>query len=161
MPDDEQDSDDPGSDPHAARRRLAEGSEEASLSDVLALLEHDVLPSAACDAVRAVLVTRGDVANGGMDQVAWNHGVEAARQYAAAWLAIGAVENGELMNRLADALERFLANNDASADSVAKFLAYRKSVGGPYFSLPEPADEVAEVVVEYVIEHANELGTVE
>ena len=40
-------------------------------------------------------------------------------------------------------------------EAVKHFLAYRRSVGGPEFGIPEHGEELAEVLVEYVIAHAS------
>jgi hypothetical protein len=147
-----------------ALRSLRDGS-EPSLSDVLTLLSASpnyaiaLLPRAAIEAVDAKFAMDGDVANGGMDQVAWNHGHELARSYAAAFRTVGAIENADLLDRLATAVEDYRRQNaDTIADDpVRHFLAYRKLVGGPFFQIPDPGDELAEPLVEYVLEHASEL----
>jgi hypothetical protein len=147
-----------------ALRSLRDGN-EASLRDVLTLLSaspnyaNPLLPRAAIDAVDAKFEMDGDVANGGMDQVAWNHGHQRARSYAVAFRTVGAIENADLLDRLATAVEHYRdQHGDAIAgDPVRHFLAYRKLVGGPFFQIPEPGDELAEPLVEYVLEHASEL----
>jgi hypothetical protein len=162
MSDDEQPVDD--QQVRDALRSLRDGS-EASLDDVLTLLAASpeyaitLVPRAAVDAVDAKFEMDRDVANGGMDQVAWNHGPQRARSYAAAFRTVGAIENADLLDRLAAAVEHYrqLHADDVAEDPVRHFLAYRKLVGGPVFQIPDPGDELAEPLVEYVIEHASEL----
>ena len=143
-------------------------SGDASLSDVLCLAaasdewEPALVPSEVVDAVAAKYQMDGDVANGGLDQLAWNQGVEAARAYASALRAVGAIENADVLDRLASDLEKYEkkhSRKSISADPIKHFLAYRKSVGGPEFGIPEHGDELAEVVVEYVIAHAKSIPT--
>ena len=60
----------------------------------------------------------------------------------------------------AAALERYRAEHgdDAiAADPVAHFLAYRRSVGCPAFQIPAPGDELAEPLVEFVLERPGSL----
>jgi hypothetical protein len=161
MSDEDEPSDD---DVRNALRSLRSGT-EPSLDDVLTLLHASpsyavpLLPQPAIDAVGAKFDMDRDVANGGMDQVAWNHGSALARAYAVAFRTVGAIENADLLDRLATALEQYrAAHGDAIAEEpVRHFLAYRKSVGGPFFQVPDPGDELAEPLLEYVIEHASEL----
>ena len=172
MADEDDDSDDEASDetdPQKvidALRRLRDGSEDASLGDVLALCfantEYAVqlVPEAAIDAVMAKYAMDRDIANGGIDQVAWNHGVAATRGYAKAFRTVGAVENADLLDRLATSLEAYYATHGEDAitnDVVHHFIAWRKSEGGPEFGIPEPGYELAEPLLEYVLERANEL----
>ncbi|MGE3762041.1 MAG: hypothetical protein AB7L94_07310, partial [Kofleriaceae bacterium] len=42
-------------------------------------------------------------------------------------------------------------------DVVHHFLAWRKSVGGPAFGIPDPQEEMSEPLVEYVVAHASEI----
>ncbi|MEZ4363357.1 MAG: hypothetical protein R3B48_24500 [Kofleriaceae bacterium] len=138
---------------------------EASLDDVLRLAAAaptfavPLLPQGAIDAVHAKRAIDRDLANGGLDQVAWNHGAEATRRYAAAFDAIGAIENAEVLARLADAVERYRAEHgDAiEQDPVHHFLAFRAAQGGPYFAIPSPAEELAEPLVEYVLARVEAL----
>ena len=106
-------------------------------------------------AVEGLLRCERDFANGGADQFVWNHGAEAARRIGAAWRAVGAVENGELLVELADALGE--APGDA-ADPVAAFMAFRRRVGGPSFGRPDPREELAEALVEWAMEHPRAFG---
>ena len=53
--------------------------------------------------------SEGEYANGGADQFGWNWGEEAARQLAALWRAVGAIENADLLDRLASELSAFRA----------------------------------------------------
>ena len=165
--DDDEDDDDDGvpsdEDVRAALRSLRDGA-EASLGDVLTLVVASpayavpLVPQEAIDAVAAKYAMDRDVANGGMDQVAWNHGHERARAYARSFRAVGAIENADLLDRLAAALEAYRAahGDDAiAADPVTHFLAYRRSVGGPSFQIPEPGDELAEPLLEHVLERAS------
>jgi hypothetical protein len=149
-----------------ALRRLRDGSEDASLGDVLTLCfandEYDVqlVPQEAIDAIMSKYAMDRDVANGGMDQVAWNHGVENTRLYAKSFRAVGAIENADLLDRLATSIEAYFAThgNDAiTGDLVHHFIAWRKSMGGPSFGIPEPGDELAEPLIEFVLEHASSL----
>ncbi len=149
-----------------ALRRLRDGSEEASLGDVLTLCfandEYDVrlVPQEAIDAVMSKYAMDRDVANGGMDQVAWNHGPENTRLYARSFRAVGAIENANLLDRLATSLEEYYATHGDEAihaDVVQHFHAWRKSQGGPFFGIPEPGDELAEPLIEFVLERASSL----
>jgi hypothetical protein len=129
---------------------------------VRASLERDatLVPRSVIAATMAKWDTDRDLANGGADQVAWNHGSDATRAYAAAFRAVGALENADLFDRLAGELEAYRAEvGDAavSADPVKSFLAYRRRVGGPEFGVPEPAEELAEALLEHVLEHLDEL----
>jgi len=148
----------------AALRALGGG--EASLEDVLTLVnaslerEVELVPRPVIDAAIAVWESARDFFNGGADQFCWNHGVEATRQAAAAFSAVGGIENGELLARLADELEAFRAEHGdeaIGADPVTTFLAYRRRVDGPFFGLPEPKEELGVALVEYVVEHADAL----
>lgn len=159
MADDDDDDRDSDEAVREALRVLKSGA-GATIGHVLTLHGRRLLPQDAIDAVDAVLVTRRDVANGGMDQVAWNHGLDNVRAYAKAWHAVGAIENAELLDRLAAELERqqaMRAPDEAAADPVQHFIAFRRAVNGPYFAIPEPIDEVSEALVEYVIAHADQL----
>lgn len=152
------DDDDDAPDPAEALARLRAGDDEATLGDVLALLDSGILPEEVVDAANAVFATQRDVNNGGMDQVVWNHGVAAARVYAKAWNAVGAIENGQLLERLAAALEAYNAEHtDIEGDAVKHFIAFRKSVGGPEFRIPDPTAEVGESLLEYVLERGASL----
>lgn len=149
-----------------ALRRLRDADEDASLSDVLTLCfanddyEAQLVPQEAIDAVMAKYAMDRDLANGGLDQVAWNHGVVATRGYAKAFRAVGAIENGTLLDRLATSVEEYFATHGEdviTADLVHHFIAWRKSQGGPSFGIPEPGDELAEPLIEFVLEHASSL----
>jgi hypothetical protein len=109
------------------------------------------------DAIGAKLEMDADVANGGLDQLVWNGGAEYARAISSCLAAVGAVENAEVLGRLATALDDYIGKNgDAIAkDPVKHFLAYRRAVGGPEFGIPEHGDELAEALVEYVLEHKD------
>jgi hypothetical protein len=172
MADDDDDIDDDESeetDPQEvidALRRLRDGSEDASLGDVLTLCfandEYDVrlVPQEAIDAVMSKYAMDRDVANGGMDQVAWNHGAENARMYAKSFRAVGAIENADLLDRLATSIDEYFATHGQeaiTADLVHHFIAWRKSMGGPFFGIHEPGDELAEPLIEFVLEHASSL----
>jgi len=141
------------------------GGEEIALRDVLTLVaasferDRKYAPEAVTDAVAAKWECDRDFANGGADQFVWNHGVETARAIAAAFRKVGAIENADLMDRLARELEAYQSEvKDLADDPVRRFLEYRKRVGGPYFGLPEPGDELAEVLVEYAFAHADEFS---
>jgi hypothetical protein len=149
-----------------AALRALRREEEPSLRDVLTLvgaaleLSAPLVPQMVVDAVVGKYQTDGDFANGGADQFVWNQGAAAARSVAAAWRAVGALENADLLDRLAGELDAYRGEaGDAaiSADPVHHFLAYRRRVGGPFFGLPEPGEELAEALVEYVLEHRDEL----
>ena len=150
----------------AALRSLRSDSEDASLGDVLALCfanhlyDVQLVPEEAIDAIMVKYRMDRDVANGGMDQVAWNHGAEATRFYAKAFRAVGAVENADLLDRLATSLEAYFAQHGEAAitaDLVHHFVTWRRSVGGPAFGIPEPGDELAEPLLEFVLERASSL----
>lgn len=173
MADDDSDADEtdddtddgPSEDDVRAALRALRAGDEASLGDVLTLVmaspdyASPLVPQETIDAVYAKYEMDRDVANGGMDQVAWNHGSSLTRAYAVAFRTVGAIENADLLDRLASAVEQYRAEHgDAIAeDPVRHFLAYRKSVGGPFFQIPDPGEELVEPVVEYMIEHASEL----
>jgi hypothetical protein len=134
-------SDDDDDEVRSVLRSLRTGA-EPTVQDVMTLLEASpsyavpLLPQAVIDAIGAKFDMDRDVANGGMDQVVWNHGSELARTYAAAFRTVGAIENADLLDRLASALDAYRAEHgDAIAEEpVRHFLAYRKSVGGASFS---------------------------
>ena len=133
---------------------------EATLAHVLCLANASLLPKEVDDAIEAKFAMDGDVANGGLDQVAWNQGADAAREYAIAFRTVGAIENADVLDRLATALADYESKHskeDIAKDPVRHFLAYRGSVSGPEFGIPEPGDELAEALVEYVIARAGEL----
>ncbi len=171
MPDPSDDSDDdtgPDDDEirEALQRLRGTDDDEPSLDDVITLWNAaphravPMLPEPALAAIAAMLETRRDVANGGVDQVVWNHGVELARAYAGAWNAVGMIENAALLVRLADSLEAYTAEHGSDAmqaDVVQHFIAWRKSVGGPAFGIPDPQAEMGEPLLEYVIAHRSEL----
>jgi len=155
-------------DVRAALRALRE-NDEPGLAHVLQLvcasLERDValVPRALIAAVEAKWETDGDYANGGADQFVWNRGAPAARAIARAFHEVGAIENAELIDRLAGELDGYRdglgdgADAAVTAEPVKHFLAYRRRVGGPFFGIPEPDDELADALVEYAIEHLAEL----
>lgn len=158
-------SDDPISDDDIAKALDAILGATADLGDVLCLvhasLERDasLAPQTLIDAVSAKYETERDYANGGADQFVWNNGSASARRCGEAWRAAGAVENGDLLQQLADALDDY--DREVGAEAIAKepathFLEYRRRVGGPFFGLPEPDDELAEALVEWAIEHAHD-----
>lgn len=147
-----------------ANIRAGEG---ASLSDVLCLVsasferDEPVAPQPLIDAVVAKYETDRDYANGGADQFVWNRGAELARRFGDAWRAVGAVENGDLLVRLAWELDNYrteVGDEAIADDPVRRFLEYRKRVSGPFFGIPEPDEELAEALVEWAIEHASELS---
>jgi hypothetical protein len=81
---------------------------------------------------------------------------EYARELAKSFRAVGAIENADVLDRLATALAGYRANNTPeaiTADPVTHFLAYRRAVGGPEFGIPDHGEELAEALVEYVMEH--------
>jgi hypothetical protein len=174
MADDDSDADEtdddtddgPSEDDVRAALRALRAGDEASLGDVLTLVmaspdyASPLVPQETIDAVYAKYEMDRDVANGGMDQVAWNHGHELARVYAKSFRAVGAIENADLLDRLATALESYYAEHGLDAivaDPVKHFHAYRRSVGGPAFRIPEPGDELAEPLLEFVLERASAL----
>lgn len=139
---------------------------DVDLSDVLCLVsasferDQPVAPDALIEAVIAKHETDRDYANGGADQFVWNHGAEIARRYGEAWRRVGAIENGDLLVRLAGELDAHMSevgDESMSDDPVRRFLEYRKRVSGPFFGIPEPGEELAEALVEWAIEHADEI----
>ncbi|PRQ09810.1 hypothetical protein ENSA7_05650 [Enhygromyxa salina] len=105
-------------------------------------------------AIAGLFESERDFFNGGADQFVWNHGPGAARSIGSAWRAVGAVENGELLIELANALERLEAARGWDDDKpIRAFIEYRRLVAGPDFGRPEPAEELAEALVEWAIEH--------
>lgn len=135
---------------------------EVTLHDVLLVAEAGLeptgtwVPRALVEAVGAKYAVDDDLANGGADQVAWNHGVERTRQYASAFRAAGAIENADLFARLADELAAHLAEHGEPEpdELVESFHAYRRRVGGPFFGLPRLAAELSEGLIELAIAHA-------
>jgi hypothetical protein len=133
---------------------------EATLSHVLCLANASLLPKEVDDAIEAKFAMDGDVVNGGLDQVAWNQGRDAARAYASAFRAVGAIENADVLDRLATALADYESKHskeEIAKEPVRHFLAYRRSVSGPELGIPDPGDELAEVLVEFVIARASAL----
>jgi len=141
--------------------------EEPNLSDVLLLVnagyEYETLyvPEAVRDAAVGKWETDRDFANGGMDQFVWNNGIENARWVANAFRAIGAIENADLVDRLANELEDYFKKHPpgkVSEDSVQHFMAYRRNVDGPYFDCPDPGEEIAEALLEFVVAHRQDFA---
>jgi hypothetical protein len=132
------------------------------LGDVLLLVqatldgESQLAPPPLCDAVVAKWASDGDFANGGADQFVWNQGSPLARQTAAAFRAVGAVENADLLDHLAAQLDAYLAELGPVDEPVRQFLGYRKRVGGPFFRIPDPDEELAEALVDFAADHAAE-----
>lgn len=168
MPDDDDETGPPDDEIRESLRRLhgLEGEDEPTLDDVITLWNASphraitLLPEPAMHAIMAMLDTRRDVNNGGVDQVVWNHGAALSREYGKAWGAIGMIENAALLARLADSLEAYYATHGEDAitkDTVHHFIAWRKSVGGPAFGMPDPQEEMTEPLVEYVIAQRSEL----
>lgn len=164
--DDEEDDKDDPQEVVDALRRLRDASEDVSLGDVLTLCfandDYDVqlVPQEAIDAVMSKYAMDRDIANGGIDQVAWNHGAENTRRYAKAFRAVGAIENADLLDRLATSVEDYFAKHGEAtitSDLVHHFIAWRKSMGGPEFGIPEPGHELAEPLIEFVLERASSL----
>jgi hypothetical protein len=149
---------------NAALRALRE-EDQPELEHVLGLVSAslerhlELVPRALIEAVEAKWETDADIANGGADQLVWNHGAEAARTLARAFHEVGAIENAELIDRLASELEGYRhglgpdAEATIAAQPVQHFLAYRRRVGGPFFAVPELDEELADALVEYAIEH--------
>src|SRR5262250_2773844 len=159
--DDEKVSDESIREAHSASK----SGQEITLRHVLTLAaasferERPFAPVAVTDAVSAKWECDADFANGGADQFAWNHGVDPTRAIAAAFRKVGAIENADLLDRLARELETYQSEvKDLADDPVRRFLEYRKRVGGPFFGLPEPGDELAEALVEYAHEHPDEFS---
>jgi hypothetical protein len=122
--------------------------------------ESPLIGAEVTSAVGAKYEMDGDVANGGLDQLVWNNGAEYARELAKTLRTVGAIENADMLDRLATALADYLAKNTSAAiaaDAVKHFLAYRRGVGGPEFGIPDHGEEIAEALVEYVIEHKDTL----
>jgi hypothetical protein len=118
-------------------------------------------PQSVLDAVFCVYLTDRDVANGGLDQFVWNHGVERARWVAASFRAVGALENADVLDMLAgelDSYQREVGEEAIGADPVDQFLAFRRRGGGPYFAIPEIREEVGESLIEHAIAHADEFA---
>jgi hypothetical protein len=153
-------------DVHAVRAAIRAlkgmGEDEPELRHVLTLVraaldgKEGLVPERVVDAVHAKFETDRDFANGGADQYVWNQGPEAARAAARALRRVGAIENADLLERLATELVAFTARH-APADPVQDFLAYRRGVGGPFFAVPDIDEEVGEALLEHVIAHADEL----
>ncbi len=134
------------------------------LSDVITLAnserEPPLLPQAVTDAIQAKFELDPDVANGGLDQFAWNHGEEITRLVAKILREVGAIENADVLDRLATGVAKTraeLGDDAIASDPVKHFLAYRHAVGGPEFGIPDHSEEIAEALVEYVIARASSL----
>jgi hypothetical protein len=142
---------------HAGKPRLSHVLCLAAVSDEYTT---SLMPEEVIDAISAKYAMDGDVANGGLDQLAWNQGVEFARELARSFRAVGAIENADVLDMLAKALEEYETKNSPEAISkepVRHFLAYRKKVGGPEFGIPEHGNELAEVLIEWVLDHAGRI----
>jgi hypothetical protein len=147
--------------------RAVRSDEGPELGQILALAtaslqrSRPLVPQTVLDAVYCVYLTERDVANGGLDQFVWNHGVEQARWVAASFRAVGALENADVLDRLAGELESYqreVGDDAAAADPVGQFLAFRRLGGGPYFPIPEIREEVGESLIEHAIDHAGEFA---
>jgi hypothetical protein len=139
---------------------------DAELGDVLCVVhaslerDEDLAPKVLQTAVMGKYQVERDFANGGADQFVWNNGSDIAREIGEAWRAVGAVENGELLVWLADELDALsteVSDDDIAGEPVRWFMAYRTRVGGPEFGIPDPDTELAEALVEWAIEHADEM----
>lgn len=165
MDDDDEEEEDISEDEiRAALRAVHSG--DARLSHVLCLAAASddfttpLVPDEVLDAIGAKYAMDADVANGGLDQLVWNQGPEAARVLAGYLRAVGAIENADVLDRLASALDDYEAKSSPETiakDPVRHFLAYRRKVGGPEFGIPEHGSELAEVLVEWVVERANKV----
>ncbi len=116
-------------------------------------------PQPLVDAVLGAWSAERDIANGGLDQYVWNHGVDESRRVAASFREVGALENADVIDMLADELERCrseIGPDPISSDPVRHFLTFRRRGGGPFFAIPDLDDEIGEAIVEYVIAHAAE-----
>lgn len=99
-----------------------------------------------------------DYVNGGYELVAWNHNPDAVRAYGRAFLAVGAIENGEHLIALADALDRYQLDHGElaiAADPLPHFQRFRQLRRGASAGIPEPDDELAEVIDEYLLARAR------
>ncbi|NVB38831.1 DUF4375 domain-containing protein [Pseudenhygromyxa sp. WMMC2535] len=115
-------------------------------------------PAPILTAITAMLAAEPDLANGGIDQLVWNTGPGMAREFAAAWRAVGAIENAELLVELAHAYEQFTSEQGTeqiAADPVRAFFQFRKRVGGPWLASPDPHAELGEALLEWSLEHPN------
>jgi len=167
MSDDDDDADEyrPSEEEVRAALRSLRGAGEPALDDIMTLVNAglgysvSLVPSTVTEAVAVRFEIAGDLANGGMDQVAWNHGHQLARAYAESLRVVGAIENADLLERLAASLEAFLATHadGVAADPIGNFLAYRRLVGGPYFQVPDFDEELAECLIEHVLDRVSEL----
>jgi hypothetical protein len=147
--------------------RAVRSGEGPELGDVLHLVtasmqrSRPVAPQSVIDAVHGVYLTDRDVANGGLDQFVWNHGVERARWVAASFRAVGALENADVLDQLAGELDSYqleVGVEPVRADPVEHFLAFRRRGGGPYFAIPEIREEVGESLIEHAIAHSDEFA---
>lgn len=127
------------------------------LADAAASYEVELVPREVVAAVAAVVELGRDVDNGGLDQFVWNHGVEISREVAAALRAVGALENADVLDRLAAELAAREVPDEDAAGPVARFLAFRRAVQGPEFGVPDHREEAAEAILEYVLERAAAL----
>jgi Domain of unknown function (DUF4375) len=162
--DDEVDDDEVDDDDIRKALRALRSGTDVELGDVLTLAGAadaytiELVPAGVTEALDARFALARDVANGGLDQFAWNHGADTTRAVANALRTVGAIENADVLDRLAAEVAAYLAaHTDVSDDPVRHFLAYRRAVSGPEFGIPEPDAELAEVLVEYVLERAEQL----
>lgn len=154
------DDDGPSEQDVRASLRGLRDDDEPALDDVVTLAvasplhEEPLVPAEVVDAIAAQWAIEDDLANGGMDQVVWNLGHERARQVAKAFRAVGALENADLVDRLATVLAE---QPTSDGDAVTRFMAFRRAVGGPFFGIPDLEAEVGEVVLEFVLERVDSL----
>lgn len=120
----------------------------------MATAEPPQAPEVVCLSVEGVFRLERDIENGGLDQAAWNQGADVARAIGQAWRRIGAIENGEVLCMLADAVEAAERTDDAVKD----FMRYRRAVGGPFYAIPEVMEEVGEALVEWAEENPGQFG---
>jgi hypothetical protein len=160
------DADEPETDDDVRDAAAAIRSGDPSLHDVMTL----VYASSERDATligrpvgEAIFIRQAisrDLNNGGLDQVVWNLGARRARLAAATLREVGAIENADLLDKLAELRDAYATEADdeaVAADPVRHFLAYRRLGGGPFFDAPELDDELAEAVLEYVLAHPEHL----
>src|SRR5687768_12981061 len=87
--------------------------EAADLGDVLLLVRASLerkttlVPQVVIDAAIIEWNAEAELANGGADQLVWNNGVAAARASAKTLREVGAIDNADLFDRLANELETY------------------------------------------------------
>ncbi len=115
--------------------------------------EGDVAPEFFAVAIEARMEFERDIYNGGLDQAVWNHGPELSEHFGEALDKVGAIENGQLILKLAKESQPFLDAVESPDDVVEQFSQFRIKVGGPNFPIPDLDEELFEAVMEFALEN--------